>query len=61
MEAIVKENKSLKKNMQTGAVVNTDKSAYLKARAQRKANKQLLERLDALEKRVFELEEIINK
>lgn len=66
MKELVKisDSSTLAKDLKSGAIVNIDNEAYnaaLKRKQQAKQQKELLQKIDDLEKRIIYLEEHINK
>lgn len=60
----IEESAALAKDMNSRAIINTDRDAYLAALERKKKNqiiKQLVERIDSLETKIKQLEDRINK
>lgn len=61
MRAKVIDNKDLEKDMKTGAVINTNRSAYLEAIERADRAKHEKHRIELLEKEVSDIKQILNK
>lgn len=61
MRAKVVDNKDLEKDMKTGAVINTNRSAYLEAVERANRAKEEKQRIELLEKEVSDIKQILNK
>jgi hypothetical protein len=61
MRAKVVDNKDLEKDMKTGAVVNTNRSAYLQAVERANKAKEEKQRIELLEKEVSDIKQLLNK
>lgn len=61
MRAKVVDNKDLEKDMKTGAVVNTNRSAYLQAIERANKAKEEKQRIELLEKEVSDIKQLLNK
>lgn len=61
MRAKVIDDKSLEKDMRTGAVINTDRAAYLKAVERANKAKQEKERITKLEEEVSDIKNMLQQ
>lgn len=61
MRAKVVDNKDLEKDMKTGAVINTNRSAYLEAVERANKAKEEKQRIELLEKEVSDIKQILSK
>ena len=61
MRAKVIDDKSLEKDMNTGAVINTNRSAYLQAVERANKAKQEKERITKLEDEVSEIKDMLQQ
>lgn len=61
MRAKVIDNKSLEKDMKTGAVINTNRTAYLEAIERANKAREEKERITNLEKEVSDMKELLIK
>lgn len=61
MRAKVIDNKSLEKDMSTGAVINTNRSAYEQAIERAKKAQEEKDRIDRLEKDVGDMKEMLKQ
>lgn len=61
MRAKVVDNKDLEKDMKTGAVINTNRSAYLQAVERANKAKEEKQRIELLEKEVSDIKQLLNK
>ena len=61
MRAKVIDDKSLEKDMRTGAVINTDRAAYLKAVERATKAKQEKERITKLEEEVSDIKNMLQQ
>jgi hypothetical protein len=61
MRAKVIDDKSLEKDMRTGAVINTNRAAYLQALERANKAKQEKERIANLEKEVSDIKDMLKQ
>lgn len=61
MRAKVIDDKSLEKDMNTGAVINTNRAAYLQALERANKAKQEKERITNLEKEVSDIKDMLKQ
>jgi hypothetical protein len=61
MRAQIVDNKDLVKDMKSGAVINTNQTAFQAARERAAKAKQEKERLDNLEKEVVDIKEMLKQ
>lgn len=61
MRAKVVDNKDLEKDMKTGAVINTNRSAYLQAVERANKAKEEKQRIELLEQEVSDIKQLLNK
>lgn len=57
--AKVKENADLRKNVRTGAVINTNKANYMARKAKKYREKKQQEEMDTMKNEIQELKELI--
>lgn len=61
MRAKVVDNKDLEKDMKSGAVINTNRSAYLQAVERANKAKEEKQRIELLEQEVSDIKQLLNK